>query len=114
MEAGLVDSQKGDNSKAELEQRAAGFCRKAVMLGVSRRSQSMNACSFGRDPYANWNFEAVHLCLEPPLGNKHKIRQVQNTACGSHLQARGQSVFKVGACLRLGLPNPDAHKGGVS
>ena len=44
MEAGLVDSQKGDNSKAELELRAAGFCRKkAVMLGVSRRSQSMNS-----------------------------------------------------------------------
>ena len=54
MKAGLVDSQKGDNSKAELEQRAAGFCRrKAVTLGVSRRSQSMNACSFGRGPHAS-------------------------------------------------------------
>lgn len=51
MEAGLVDSQKGDDSKAELEQRAAGFCRrKAVKLGVSRRGQSTNVCSFGRGP----------------------------------------------------------------
>lgn len=98
MEAGLVDSQKGDNSKAELEQRATGFCRrKAVMLGVSRRSQSMNACSFGRGPHASWNLEVVRLSLEPPLGNNHKVCQVQNTACGSRLQARGQIVFKVSA-----------------
>jgi hypothetical protein len=51
MEVGLVDSQKGDDSKAELKQRAAGFCRrKAVKLGVSKRGQSTDACSFGRSP----------------------------------------------------------------